>query len=595
VEDHRTFLRFGLEPLRTFPEVDRATLWIWVGRVHHGGTIELRAAQEGWEERTLTAATAPVLGAPLAAVSITPSDARRFVGIDVTSVARDWLEGRLANHGFALLAADADRVGIELDSKENTATSHPPWLELSFAETPGPPGETGPPGLPGEVGPAGPPGPPGLPGRFKRIVVVTAHETPAASGAAVLEALAAIQDAGPTNPYLLKVEPGIYDLGAEPLVMKPFVDIEGSGEGVTRLLGRGHGGAELGTVMTAPSAELRQLTVEDQGGSVDAVAVLNAGASAVLTNVTAIASGAVFNRGVVNRGTHVVARLLRVKASGGEEAIGILSEGSTVELEGADLSATGGSVASVGLASRGQSSRITVRGSMLRGSTHAIRQGSAGETYVGASQLVGEAERHSSGTLRCVASFDASYEGLDASCRTTRTTHTLTVAKNGAGTVTSSPEGISCGNDCTEVVNDGSSWTLTAAPSTGSTFAGWSGGGCAGTGTCNVTVTTDTTVTAAFTAPSLTYTLTVAVIDAQGLGQARITSSPGGIDCHGFGGACSANFSAGTGVTLTLQPGAGAVFDQWSGACAGQGANCSLIMNANTSTAGATRCLGPCL
>jgi hypothetical protein len=577
------------------PQVDRATLWIWLGRVHHGGTIELRAAQESWEERTLTAATAPVLGAPLAAFSITPSDARRFIGIDVTNVARDWLEGRLANHGLALLAADADRVGVELDSKENTATSHPPWLELSFAETPGPPGETGPPGLPGEVGPPGPPGPQGLPGRFKRIVVVTAQETPAASGAAILEALGAIQDAGPTNPFLLMVEPGSYDLGPEPLVMKPFVDIEGSGEGVTRLVGRGHVGAEPATVVTAPSAELRQLTVEDQGGGVDAVAVLNAGPSATLTNVTALASGATINRGMVNRGTHAVARFLRVKASGGEEAIGILSEGATVELEGADVSATGGSAASVGISSRGQPSRITIRGSVLRGATHAIRLDSAGETLVGASQLVGGAERGSSGTLRCVASFGASYEGLDATCRPSHATYTLTAAKNGAGTVTSSPAGISCGVDCTEVVNDGSSWTLSAAPSTGSTFAGWSGGGCMGTDTCTVTVTADTTVTATFTGPSSTYTLTVDVLDAQGLGQARITSSPGDIDCTAFGGTCSADFSAGTGVTLTLQPGAGAVFNGWLGSCAGQGPICTLIMNAHTSTTGRTQCSGPCL
>ena len=30
--------------------------------------------------------------------------------------------------------------------------------------------------------------------------------------------------------------------------------------------------------------------------------------------------------------------------------------------------------------------------------------------------------------------------------------------------------------------------TLTATPASGSTFAGWSGGGCSGTGTCTVTL-----------------------------------------------------------------------------------------------------------
>jgi hypothetical protein len=42
--------------------------------------------------------------------------------------------------------------------------------------------------------------------------------------------------------------------------------------------------------------------------------------------------------------------------------------------------------------------------------------------------------------------------------------------------------------------------TLRADPSSGSTFAGWSGGGCAGTGACSVTVTGSTQVTATFTA-----------------------------------------------------------------------------------------------
>lgn len=40
--------------------------------------------------------------------------------------------------------------------------------------------------------------------------------------------------------------------------------------------------------------------------------------------------------------------------------------------------------------------------------------------------------------------------------------------------------------------------TLTAAADAGSIFAGWSGGGCSGTGNCVVTVNTDTAVTATF-------------------------------------------------------------------------------------------------
>jgi hypothetical protein len=106
--------------------------------------------------------------------------------------------------------------------------------------------------------------------------------------------------------------------------------------------------------------------------------------------------------------------------------------------------------------------------------------------------------------------------------------HTLTVMRSGAGsgTVTSAPTGINCGADCVEDYAQGAMVTLTAAPSAGSTFIGWSGAGCTGTGTCAVTMTAATTVTATFTA--MTVTLTVAKA---GTGAGTVTSSPAGINC----------------------------------------------------------------
>jgi hypothetical protein len=76
----------------------------------------------------------------------------------------------------------------------------------------------------------------------------------------------------------------------------------------------------------------------------------------------------------------------------------------------------------------------------------------------------------------------------------------ISVSKSGAGsgTVTSSPAGISCGSTCVHGFNSGTVVTLTAAPAAGSRFGGWSGGGCSGSGSCAVTLTADTTVTATF-------------------------------------------------------------------------------------------------
>jgi subtilisin family serine protease len=78
--------------------------------------------------------------------------------------------------------------------------------------------------------------------------------------------------------------------------------------------------------------------------------------------------------------------------------------------------------------------------------------------------------------------------------------HTLSVAKRGTGTgsVTSLPGGISCGAICSAAFAAGTSVTLTARPAANSTFGGWSGGGCSGTRTCVVALSTDTAVTATF-------------------------------------------------------------------------------------------------
>src|SRR5256886_6514472 len=51
------------------------------------------------------------------------------------------------------------------------------------------------------------------------------------------------------------------------------------------------------------------------------------------------------------------------------------------------------------------------------------------------------------------------------------------------------PIWISCGATCLHGFDDGTVVTLTASPAAGSTFAGWSGGGCSGTSTtCQVTM-----------------------------------------------------------------------------------------------------------
>ena len=84
-------------------------------------------------------------------------------------------------------------------------------------------------------------------------------------------------------------------------------------------------------------------------------------------------------------------------------------------------------------------------------------------------------------------------------------TYSLTVTKSGSGTGTVSGGGINCGATCTASVVSGTSVTLAASPSSGSSFSGW-GGACSGTSaTCAVTMSAARTVTATFgTAPTST-------------------------------------------------------------------------------------------
>ncbi|MGK0617432.1 InlB B-repeat-containing protein [Meiothermus cerbereus] len=156
-------------------------------------------------------------------------------------------------------------------------------------------------------------------------------------------------------------------------------------------------------------------------------------------------------------------------------------------------------------------------------------------------------------------------------------TFALTVNKNGtgSGTVTSSPAGINCGATCAASFAQGTTVTLTAAPASGSVFAGWSGGGCSGTGVCTVTMSAAQSVTATFnTAPASTFSLTV---NKSGTGSGTISSNPTGINC---GATCSAAFSAGTSITLSATAASGSTFAGWSGGgCSGTG-TCSLTMNA---------------
>ena len=148
----------------------------------------------------------------------------------------------------------------------------------------------------------------------------------------------------------------------------------------------------------------------------------------------------------------------------------------------------------------------------------------------------------------------------------------LSVTKSGlgSGTITSSPAGIDCGADCSETVVDGTSVTLTATPTSGSSFSGWNGSGCSGTSTCIVTMSEARAITAEF---AVVFDLT---LSKSGTGAGTITSSPAGIDC---GADCSETLVDGSSVTLTATPAAGSSFTGWTGAGCSGTLTCTVTMS----------------
>jgi uncharacterized repeat protein (TIGR02543 family) len=163
---------------------------------------------------------------------------------------------------------------------------------------------------------------------------------------------------------------------------------------------------------------------------------------------------------------------------------------------------------------------------------------------------------------------------------------------DGAGFVSSSPGGISCGSDCSEVYDAGTMVTLTASPQGGATFTGWTGA-CAGTNpTCTVTMTSALSVGAQFTQPVTMVTLTLSVTSQAAAGDTRVTVNGESICDEEV--SCSYQVPRGTVMTLQHSAGRWSTFERWSGACAGRGTTCVLTLNGDASTTAHSRCTNLC-
>ncbi|MEX2500389.1 MAG: choice-of-anchor Q domain-containing protein [Wenzhouxiangellaceae bacterium] len=143
-------------------------------------------------------------------------------------------------------------------------------------------------------------------------------------------------------------------------------------------------------------------------------------------------------------------------------------------------------------------------------------------------------------------------------------TLTLDVFVTAGGSVQSAPAGIACPGDCSQDYAEGTLVELTASPDSGFAFDGWSGD-CAGTSTCQVTMSQARSVQATFEPATVFYSIDVEI---EGNGIGMVESTPAGIDCPGD---CSASFESGELVTLNAISGGSSTFFGWRADCAPAG------------------------
>lgn len=224
-----------------------------------------------------------------------------------------------------------------------------------------------------------------------RLLVVSAGGAAADNCQGLRDTLTAITDATAANPYVLRLEPGEYDCGTSTVTMKPHVDLEGSGEGITRVFGSHDATADdLGVIDLVDQVEIRFLTVENTGNP-DLAAAVSAkitGGESRITNATLISDGVT--------GT----------------SYGLLAK-STATVRITDSSVRG---ATRGISLQGTSA-VTVHRSTVEGPTSGGIGMEAGTVALLAdTQLINGFTTAAGAVLTCLYSYDGNLAELDGGC-----------------------------------------------------------------------------------------------------------------------------------------------------------------------------------
>lgn len=202
----------------------------------------------------------------------------------------------------------------------------------------------------------------------RTIIVSPVPGNSLASGAALRAAVASVSPTA-ASPWLIKLEPGIYDLGKDPLVLKRRLDIEGSGTEITTVTGAGQDVLDRskGVLIGADKMEVRnlKLTCVATADRPFCIAMANVDVSPKLTDLKIVANQAFSgNWGLRNSGSSPVLDRVQLTIAHGTNNYGIVNGRATGEsrptIRRSLILAKGGSASNIGILDKESSSPLLV-------------------------------------------------------------------------------------------------------------------------------------------------------------------------------------------------------------------------------------------
>jgi len=239
--------------------------------------------------------------------------------------------------------------------------------------------------------------------------------------AKLLWALGTIPNASADNPSLIRLGPGIYDCGGRPVIMKPFVDIEGSGQKTTLIRGSATSDPNdpfVAVVHGANDAQLRNLTVENTCGAGGiCFGLLGQGTSVSIRTVTVTTGTARVSTAIRLWGTATLDGVTAIAGLATTSASrGVSVDGGNIEMNNVTATSLGGVTVSSGLAVL-YDGTATARNSRFKGLFHAVGVAPNATVNLVSTQLDwGSPYPAGVGTFNCVAAYDKNFDALDENC-----------------------------------------------------------------------------------------------------------------------------------------------------------------------------------